>query len=329
MQRVVEVVVPLPLIGAAQPPHLVAFVLQHQVRVRGHRTYLVGKLLQETVIVNGVHRIQAQSVDAIVAQPHQRIVDEEPPHPGLAEVDGLAPRRAAIVTEEPARVVAQTVPLRPEVVVDHIQQHREPCIVCRVDKGLQRGRTAIGQRGCIREHAVVAPVAATGKLRDRHQFNGGDAQGRQHRQLRGQRREPAAGLDVHFIGHQVLPGMPLPRGMCSIRAKHHRAVTIDAVRLPARGRVGHVLTGRQAEPVAVTMRRLCPQPVAAVRVAVHRPQHALQVQRHGACVRCPHAELDTFTGHRPCAQARRHCGHASTCRYSVDSGGRVSRSDCA
>ncbi len=276
-----------------------------------------------------MHRIQAQAIEAVIAQPHQRIVDEEPPHPWLAEVDGLAPRGGAVVTEEPPCVVAQTVPLRPEVVVDHIQQHGKPGLMRGVDKGLQGCRPAVGMRRRIGKHAVVAPVALAGELRDRHQFNGGDAQGRQHRQLRGQRREAAARFDMHFTDHQVLPGMPLPRGPCSIRAQHHRAVAIDAVRLPARGRVGYVLAGGKEEPVAVTMRCWRSQPVAAIPVALHRPLGALQAQRHRIHVRRPHAELHLFAGHRPCAQARGHCRHASTCRYSVDSGGRVSRSDWA
>ena len=63
----------------------VALRNQHQwPRQRGcQRLDFVGQLLQEVnrrAIDERMHRIQPQSVDVKIAQPHQRVVAEEPPH---------------------------------------------------------------------------------------------------------------------------------------------------------------------------------------------------------------------------------------------------------
>ena len=48
----------------------------------------------------GVHRVQAQSVDVVIAQPHQRVVDQEAPYfggAGFFEIDRVTPGRGVAV----------------------------------------------------------------------------------------------------------------------------------------------------------------------------------------------------------------------------------------
>lgn len=138
VQRVVAVVVPLGFEGAgaqragrgaAQQRGGVVLVLQHQVHVPpglDRLPHAGGKLLQPVARADGVHGIQPQPVEAIFHQPHQRVVEEERAHFRLAEVDGGAPGRVHVVAEDAAGVVVQVVALRPEVVVDHVEEHHQP-----------------------------------------------------------------------------------------------------------------------------------------------------------------------------------------------------------
>lgn len=94
MQGIVAVVVPLGIEALLQQEGLVVFVLQYQpyVAARFHRSaYPLRQLDQKVGLVDGVHGIQAQAVKAVVAQPHQGVLDEELAHLRATEVDGCAP----------------------------------------------------------------------------------------------------------------------------------------------------------------------------------------------------------------------------------------------
>ena len=86
-----------------------------------------------------VHGIESEAVEVVVAQPHQRVVAEEPAHlvaAGAVEVDRVAPRRVVAVGEVRPKL-AKVIPLWSEVVVDDVEDHGEPAGVTRVDKPLQ------------------------------------------------------------------------------------------------------------------------------------------------------------------------------------------------
>ena len=55
---------------------------------------------------------------------------------GGVEVDGVSPRRAVVIGEVRTEG-GEVVPLGPEVVVDDIEQHREPGAVGGIDEGAQ------------------------------------------------------------------------------------------------------------------------------------------------------------------------------------------------
>src|SRR5437763_913171 len=79
-------------------------------------------------VVDRVHRVEAQAVDVIVADPAARAVDDPVAHlvaVGSVEVDGRSPRRPVAVGEVRAEV-GQVVPLRTDVVVDDVEHDAEP-----------------------------------------------------------------------------------------------------------------------------------------------------------------------------------------------------------
>ena len=86
-----------------------------------------------------MHRVEPEAVEVVVAQPHQRVVAEEPADlvaAGVIEIDRVAPRRVVAVGEiraEPAQVVAG----RSEVVVDDVENDRQAAGVAGVDQPLQ------------------------------------------------------------------------------------------------------------------------------------------------------------------------------------------------
>ena len=78
--------------------------------------------------------------------------------------------------EEIAGDDVQVITLGAEMVVDDVEQDREAARVARLDQRLQILGPAIGGSGREELHAVIAPVAPPGKLRDRHQLDRGHAE---------------------------------------------------------------------------------------------------------------------------------------------------------
>ena len=81
-----------------------------------------------------------------------------------------------VLPEELGRVGAEVVSVRAEVIVDDVEEHHQPALMGGVDQRLQRVRRSIGALGREGQHAVVAPVAGAGKIADRHQLDGSDAE---------------------------------------------------------------------------------------------------------------------------------------------------------
>ncbi|MCW0423767.1 hypothetical protein NB713_001710 [Xanthomonas sacchari] len=349
VQAVVEVIVPLRAVTAFQHAGLVGLVLQHQVHVApvgdaGHDR--LAQRVEEGVGHDRMHRIQAQAVEAILVQPHQRVVDEVALHRRQAEVDRRAPGRRRVLAEEGRGVLAQVIAVRAEVVVDHIQEHAQAQAVGLVDQCLEFVGMAVGRGRRVRQHAVVAPVVAAGELGQRHQFDRGDAERGQGRQLRAQSGVAAAGAHVQFVEHRLGPGPAAPVAVAPgvTVGGQHRAGAVHAVRLPARGRIRH----RRAavDGVAVTGAGRARQGGGEVAVAdrlQRLPPIVAEHQLHALGIRRPQREGDLAVGAWPGAGAQRRArggrgigrdsgrghGQRSGCSQRVDSGGRVSASDCA
>src|SRR5256885_2891256 len=114
------------------------------------------------IVSNGMNRVQTQSVEVILLQPVQRIVNEKiayGPAARAVKIDRLSPRGAMTIGEELRRVKSQIIAFRPKVVVNHVQKHHQIFGMRRINQALQVFRTSITSRGSIWQNAVVSPVS--------------------------------------------------------------------------------------------------------------------------------------------------------------------------
>src|SRR5258708_37771684 len=114
-------------------------------------------------------------MERVLDQGVEGVLDEEGSYRRLPEIDGGTPWSVDVAAEEVRRVAAEIVPVRPEVIVNDIEEHHQVALVRRVNQGLEIVRRAVGTIRCEGQHAVVTPVARSGKIVDRHEFDGGDA----------------------------------------------------------------------------------------------------------------------------------------------------------
>ena len=271
------------------------FVLQYQpyVAARFHRSaYPLRQFDQKVGLVDGVHGIQAQAVKAVVAQPHQGVLDEELAHLRATEVDGCAPGGLPVFAEERAGVLVQVIAVRAEVVVHHIDQHHQPVAMCLVDQRTQLLGAAIGVLRRIGQHAVVTPVALAGELPQRHQFDGTDAQFGQPRQLPGDPGVAIEQADMQLLYDRLVPGPALPGVSPGIAGYiHHLARPLHAIGLIARGRVGHLQC--TVDTVVVTVTGLARGHAGEPAIIVGQQLDGrllLQFHAHAARIRGPEGE---------------------------------------
>ncbi len=140
-------------------------------------THPLGQLLEERRVVDGMHRVQAQAVEAVFEQPHQRIVDKEVAHFAAAKSMPGAPGRVAVFAEKAFGVLAQVVAVGAEVVVDHIENHRQAMLVGPVDQVFRTARVCPGRLAAHRAAPRRSPsYARRGHCARGISSIGGDAQ---------------------------------------------------------------------------------------------------------------------------------------------------------
>ena len=161
--RVVEVVVPLTVVEGGEAIVValvqagdVSCILGRQVpppreaTVGLRFTHRAGDILDDVptrCVLDRVDRIEPQSVDPVLTQPEQRVVDHEIAH-GLAVVrDGRAPGRVVLGMVEVGRVNADVVPVRPEMVEHDVEKDAQAARVRFIDQTLQIVRRSIGLVG--------------------------------------------------------------------------------------------------------------------------------------------------------------------------------------
>ena len=151
VERVVKVVAPLgveavsPFIRRGYDPRVVQVALGDQI---GHPVLFLpevphgpGELGKErggAEVHDAVDRVEAQRVHVELPEPVEGVLPEIPAHlvaEGTVEVHGGPPRGAVPVAEVGAEV-GKVVPLRPEVVVDHVQDDGQAAQVAGVDQAL-------------------------------------------------------------------------------------------------------------------------------------------------------------------------------------------------
>ncbi len=227
MQGVVKIVVPLRVVifgantGAHQIARLVAVILQHEMdfSIGYPKTHALGDLVDDVgraVIDNCVNGIQTKPVEVKFFQPIQGIVNEKVAHrPTMRarEIEGRAPWRVMAPGEELGRDRVQIVTLRAEMIVDDVEKYREAAHVAGFDQPFQRFRTAIAGSRRIEKDTIIAPIAATGKLGDRHQFDRRGAERANMVEMRDSPREVAAvgeSADMQLVKNDLLPPSAAP-----------------------------------------------------------------------------------------------------------------------
>ena len=311
VQRVVQIVGPLrvaaprlrALGGWLDHPHVAQVALGDHVQRAAEpardRVHLVGQLTDQMArraVEDRVHRVEAQRVDAIILEPHARVLEHVRAHRRrvLAVVgERLAPRRV-VARGEIGAELAEVVSLGAEVVVDHVEHHVQPDGVRDVDQAAQPLGAAV--RVLRREpvHAVVAPVARTGKRADRQELDRGDAELDQPLELRRRGVERALGRErahVQLVDHVRVERARDRRVLPGERRVDHLRRPMHAVGLRARRRirpsplaVDHVDVAR-ARVHALDERLAIP---ARGRLEPHPPRVELHLQRRHA--RRPHAK---------------------------------------
>src|SRR5690348_5579821 len=122
--------------------------------------------------------VEAQSVDVEVSAPMESIFEEEAADffaVSAIEIDGLAPGRAVAIGEIRAKII-QVIAFGAEMIVDDVESHGHSQFVAGVDEALEPVPAAVGVLNRKWIDAVIAPVALAGKLSERHEFDGSDAE---------------------------------------------------------------------------------------------------------------------------------------------------------
>ena len=241
----------------------------------------------------------------------------------VAHADGIRPvvvQRLAPLGGMPVGEVVpaeglEEVPVRSDVVVDHVEDHAEAEGMGAVDEGPQVVRPAVEMRRGEEVDAVVAPAEAAGEFVDRHHVDHGDAEVLEEGQPVGRRR-PAAlrreGADMHLVEHLARHGDAPPGAVGpgeglrvdDLRGSHGPLGLGTRRRVGIEGRVG-------ADAVAIAGPGRDPGQQDGV-VAVGLPRQgvfapALQHQCHAVVVGSPDAKR-----YAPLEDLRAH-GKASLC----------------
>src|SRR5579871_3789147 len=125
------------------------------------------------------------------------------------------------------------------MIVDDIEQNGEAALMARLDQRFEVLGSAVARTGSIKVSAVIAPIARTGKLGDRHQLDRGDAELKQVVEMA---RDPgkiaafAKRADMQFIKHNLFPAAapPLPVAPVIAPRINDFAGPMDTLGLPAR-----------------------------------------------------------------------------------------------
>src|SRR6266566_592600 len=140
-----------------------------------------GQLLEDVqrrIVDDRVHRVQTQAVDVVIANPHQRVVDDEATdHVAAVFVEiERSPPGGRVSIDEVRAEIAQVVAHRASVVVDDVENDAETSGMTVVDQPLETGWTPVGVVRSEEIHTVIPPPAIAGKLSDWHELDGVDAE---------------------------------------------------------------------------------------------------------------------------------------------------------
>ena len=206
------------------------------------------------------------------------------------------------------------------MIVHHVEKDHQPMVVRGVDQRLQVVGRPVGGIGRIRQHAVIAPVALTREIVDRHQFDRGDAECRQPGKLPRHTAESAEDSGMEFVQHGLAPRPSAPGGVAPRVAARidHDAWIVHVIRLRARRGIRDQHSIRQTIAIArsVRARRDCGEP--AIRRARHRQDRSVfHRHTHGLLRGRPQAKLRLSIPRGVGAEADAHSGCSAYSRTAL------------
>ncbi len=298
--------------GRAHEPRVLGLVFRHDdggASAR-RRPYLAGESGQEMVggvVVYALGRVEAEAVEVEFLDPGARIGEEELAHGRRArpvEVERLAPVRPVPVREVVRREVLQVVAVRSQMVVDDVEDDREPVPVGVVHEAAQIVGLAVEMGRSEEIDAVISPAKLPGELADGHDLHARHAQARELPELAHGSRPVARGSErahVHLVDHLTPEGRarPLPVGPGERARIHHHRRTGWALRLESRSgiRIQRVVLV-EAEPIPRTGAGV-ERGAGEVAVSLGRQRHRLPCplvahhHRNPAPLRRPDAKMHT------------------------------------
>ena len=250
--------------------------------------------------------VEPQPVEMEFAHPIGGVFAHEFPHRSGAlavEIDGIAPFVLVFVGDVGGREKRQVIPVRPEMIVDDVENDAEPEPVRRIDEGAQIVRRPVKPRRREQRDPVIAPAEPARKFRDRHHFDDADADLLQERQLvdRGRPRAFAReGADMHLIDDLAFASDALPGGVRPAIGGgiDDGARLVRPLGLRARGGIGQdALAAIDAIAVARARPRRGDMGAAvAVLFGLHRMLDAVDDEHDRLRQRRPYAEAHAPTG---------------------------------
>ena len=164
VERVVEAVEPHRVVApVGQRPEVGGAHLADHERVGIDGANAVGELgehVRGRVVVDGVHGVEAEAVEPVVAHPQLGVLDRPLAHAGLRVVERVAPGRLAEPVGEVGAERAQRLVAGADVVVDDVEDDAEALAVRCVDEPRQSLRAAVGRRAARRCRGRRSPSRA-------------------------------------------------------------------------------------------------------------------------------------------------------------------------
>ena len=121
------------------------------------------------VVVDGVDGIEPQTVELEFSDPIDGVLDHELANrsrPLAIVIYAIAPWRLVMLGEE-RRIGRHVVAVRPEVIVNHIEEHADSPLMGGVHEGHEIFRPPVTTVRSIGQHSIVAPPVATREIVER------------------------------------------------------------------------------------------------------------------------------------------------------------------
>lgn len=155
--------------------------------------------------------VEAEAIDMKITEPIETVFEEEGPGVGAVwamKIGADAPRSVDVRGIEAGMEEAVIGTIGAKVVIDGVEVDGQSKAMGLVDEIAEIIRAAIVVIGRVQRDAVVAPVPAAGAIGEGHEFDGGDAEVAQERELSGGGSVGSfgsEGAEVEFIENGLGP----------------------------------------------------------------------------------------------------------------------------